>query len=137
MLPRASVHVQLSVQPQMSRQGAQKLHAAIPLVLPASTAHRHGSTLHLLVPGRRGGEREHAQPGITHRRPFPGLFLMKRNHLDAEISVIYCQEHEKEKKKWEWVWGEGRSFQFLPAYTPRSFRIQDIAEWQPPCCIYF
>ena len=45
-------------------------------------------------PAGHGGEREHARPGITRRRPFPRLFLM-----NAEISVIYCQEHEKGKKK--------------------------------------
>lgn len=45
MLPRANVHAQLGVQPQMSGQGTQKLHAAIPLVLPASVGHRHESNL--------------------------------------------------------------------------------------------
>lgn len=52
MLPRANVHAQLGVQSQMSGQGTQKLHAAIPLVLPASVAHRHESTSCPLVPGR-------------------------------------------------------------------------------------
>lgn len=58
--------------------------------------------------------------------------------LSAEISVIYCQDCDREREKKVLLGeGEGRSSQFLPAYTPYSFRIQDIAEWQPPRCIYF
>lgn len=77
-----------------------------------------------------GGEWEHARPGITHQRPFPGLFLMKHNHLNAEISVIYCQEHEKargKKKKKSGNGGRGReghsSFFLLTPLAAFGYRI--------------
>lgn len=111
MLLGASVHVQFSVHPQMSRQGAQKLHAAIPKALLACMDHDPGHPCTRVCQASRS---PHGQASLTgaHSR---ALFNEAQSLEYRNFSARSMKKRKKPTtKQWEWGrGGEGHSSFFL------------------------